>query len=86
MSYFPPTPAADDVVPVSLPNGQAKPSAQNNMASLLSNTTANGSAKRGTSPGRTGPHKVTLSLGHLPSKKEVKGTYPRTPSRVCGAN
>ncbi|OCB85624.1 DUF89-domain-containing protein [Sanghuangporus baumii] len=83
-SYFPPTPAADDDGPGPMPNGQPKFSVQStsNMASLQTDTTANGSTKRGKSPGRAAPQKVTLSLGHLPSKKEVKGTYPRTPSRV----
>jgi hypothetical protein len=28
------------------------------------------------------PHRVTLSLGHLPSKKDVKAPWPRTPSRI----
>ncbi|KAJ8084582.1 Hairy/enhancer-of-split with YRPW motif protein 2 [Marasmius tenuissimus] len=28
------------------------------------------------------PHKVTLSLGHLPSKKNIKAPWPRTPTRV----
>ncbi len=26
--------------------------------------------------------KVTLHLGHLPSKKDIKGPWPRTPTRV----
>jgi len=32
--------------------------------------------------GQTAPSKVTLHLGHLPSKKDIKGPYPRTPTRV----
>ncbi|KAH9982959.1 DUF89-domain-containing protein [Lactifluus volemus] len=28
------------------------------------------------------PSKVTLHLGHLPSKKDIKGPWPRTPTRV----
>ncbi|KAF8481892.1 hypothetical protein DFH94DRAFT_793144 [Russula ochroleuca] len=28
------------------------------------------------------PAKVTLHLGHLPSKKDIKGPWPRTPTRV----
>lgn len=28
------------------------------------------------------PARVTLHLGHLPSKKEIKATWPRTPTRV----
>lgn len=59
-----------------------------NMAALapINNHLHNGTngAYRGKSPSRAGaPAKVTLSLGHLPSKQEPKGNYPRTPSRVC---
>jgi hypothetical protein len=32
--------------------------------------------------GQTAPSKVTLHLGHLPSKKDIKGPWPRTPTRV----
>lgn len=79
-SYFPPTPDHSD--------GDADPFTVHKptipvkeMASL--NVNRNG-AGRGVSPTRSGaPTKVTLHLGHLPSKKEVKGTWPRTPSRVC---
>lgn len=28
------------------------------------------------------PHRVTLSLGHLPEKKNIKAPWPRTPTRV----
>ncbi|KDQ63021.1 hypothetical protein JAAARDRAFT_53250 [Jaapia argillacea MUCL 33604] len=28
------------------------------------------------------PHRVALSLGHLPKKQDLKGPWPRTPSRV----
>jgi hypothetical protein len=28
------------------------------------------------------PSKVTLSLGHLPSKKDIRAPWPRTPTRV----
>lgn len=28
------------------------------------------------------PARVTLHLGHLPSKKDIKVPYPRSPSRV----
>ncbi|KAI0003741.1 DUF89-domain-containing protein [Russula compacta] len=34
------------------------------------------------SAGQTAPSKVTLHLGHLPSKKDIKGPWPRTPTRV----
>lgn len=79
-SYFPPTPELSD--------GDADPFTAHKpkditkqMASL--NVKGNG-AGRGISPTRSGaPTKVTLHLGHLPSKKEIKGTWPRTPSRVC---
>jgi hypothetical protein len=28
------------------------------------------------------PSRITLSLGHLPSKKDIKAPWPRTPTRV----
>jgi hypothetical protein len=31
------------------------------------------------------PSKVTLHLGHLPSKKDIKGPWPRTPTRVSSS-
>ncbi|KAJ7040328.1 DUF89 domain-containing protein [Mycena alexandri] len=35
------------------------------------------------SPSASGaPSRVTLSLGHLPSKKDIKAPWPRTPTRV----
>lgn len=90
-SYFPPTPpvASDD-------NIDSFSQKFKNMASLApngvkgnaTNGVVNGSggsdnAQSATSPTRAGaPAKITLSLGHLPSKKEVKAVWPRTPSRV----
>ncbi|KAI0059474.1 DUF89-domain-containing protein [Artomyces pyxidatus] len=41
------------------------------------------SAQPNTGPaGKAAPSKVTLHLGHLPSKKDIKGPWPRTPTRV----
>jgi hypothetical protein len=38
----------------------------------------------GITPSTTGaPTRVTLSLGHLPNKKDIKAPWPRTPTRVC---
>ncbi|KAJ4472595.1 hypothetical protein C8J55DRAFT_520504 [Lentinula edodes] len=34
------------------------------------------------SPGAEAPSRVTLSLGHLPSKKNIKAPWPRTPTRI----
>ena len=81
-SYFPPTPE---------PNGGGYSSATSHQrqapkypVQMSLETHTNGTAPRGVSPSRSGaPTKVSLSLGHLPSKKEVKAVYPRTPSRVC---
>jgi len=39
----------------------------------------NGVAKKARS---TAPSKVTLSLSHLPDKKDIKAPWPRTPTRV----
>ena len=89
-SYFPPTP------PDASDNGVDNFSQKfKNMASIAPNGADNatngvvhgsggsGNAQRGTSPTRAGaPAKITLSLGHLPSKKEVKAVWPSTPSRV----
>ena len=37
----------------------------------------------GATPSSSGaPSKVTLSLGHLPEKKDIKAPWPRTPTRV----
>lgn len=80
-SYFPPTPEPDaPTAPDYVTRDQTvKPRAK-------MSETANGSANpnaRGVSPTRAGaPNKVTLHLGHLPSRKEVKAVYPRTPSKV----
>ncbi|THH08351.1 hypothetical protein EW145_g2761 [Phellinidium pouzarii] len=76
-SYFPPTPIADDNVDFSQRQQPKFPIQK--MANLQLDDSA--AIARGASPVRA-PSKVSLSLGHLPSKKEVKGTYPRTPSRV----
>jgi len=50
------------------------------MANLVPHTAGQ---KTGTNPGTSGaPSKVTLSLGNLPSKKDFKAPWPRTPSKV----
>jgi len=36
----------------------------------------------GSLPTYSAPSRVTLHLGHLPSKKDIKAPWPRTPSRV----
>jgi hypothetical protein len=67
-SYFPPTPPTDEFKQATL---------ENEMGDLQLNAPHNHLAK-----GASVPSKVTLSLGHMPPKKEIKATYPRTPSRV----
>ena len=69
--YFPPTPSPSDDES-ELKSRTAKPSA---MSSSLPATIPNGGAA-------TRSAKVTLHLGHLPSKKDIKGPWPRTPTRV----
>lgn len=86
-SYFPPTPPLADSSKFSLPlaepsqqlkdmaippNANAAPAGANGVATNTS-TKANGTSAA---------TKVTLSLGHLPGKKDIKAVYPRTPSRV----
>jgi hypothetical protein len=70
--YFPPTPPqSDDESELKL-----KPSAMSTGApDSLPSTIPNGGAAAKTA-------KVTLHLGHLPSKKDIKGPWPRTPTRV----
>ncbi|KAF8971724.1 hypothetical protein BDZ97DRAFT_2070949 [Flammula alnicola] len=46
----------------------------------MSTTPANGVPPTMSSSGA--PSRVTLSLGHLPSKKDIKAPWPRTPTRV----
>lgn len=40
------------------------------------------SASKANASFKGAPARVTLSLGNLPSKKDVKSPYPRTPSKV----
>jgi hypothetical protein len=71
--YFPPTPPASD-------GDSAQKTLGNNMVNTVSQTPAHqAAAKTGTSGA---PAKVTLSLGNLPSKKDFKAVWPRTPSKV----
>ena len=69
-SYFPPTPPFDDNDPIDAEQKQT--AFDKDMANLTINGQRNASV----------PSKITLSLGHMPPKKEVKAAYPRTPSRV----
>ena len=45
----------------------------------------NGAAPPPNEPTKTKgmPNKMSLKLSHLPSKKDIKVVYPRTPSSVC---
>ncbi|TFY82008.1 hypothetical protein EWM64_g2009 [Hericium alpestre] len=45
-------------------------------------SSANANSFNGQGGGSGAPAKVTLHLGHLPSKKDIKGPWPRTPTRV----
>ena len=73
--YFPPTPAASDrtvdtaCLPMT-PRTPDPPVAPDPDPA----TTASPSAP---------PSRVTLHLGHLPDRKDIKAPWPRTPSRVC---
>jgi hypothetical protein len=69
--YFPPTPPqSDDESELKLRT--VKPAMSSGAPDSLP---ANGGAAARTA-------KVTLHLGHLPSKKDIKGPWPRTPTRV----
>ena len=69
--YFPPTPPLSDTEAIDKPE---------DMANLVPHTAGQ---KTGGNPGTSGaPTKVTLSLGNLPSKKDFKAPWPRTPSKV----
>lgn len=45
----------------------------------------NGAAPPANQPTKTKdvPNKMSLTLSHLPSKKDIKVVYPRSPSTVC---
>ena len=78
--YFPPTPPQSDDES-ELKSRTVKPPAMSSGApDSLPATVPNGGAA-GT--GRSA--KVTLHLGHLPSKKDIKGPWPRTPTRVSSS-
>jgi hypothetical protein len=68
--YFPPTPShSDDEVDSAKQITKPPPS----MSAVVPNATPTVKPSSG---------KVTLHLGHLPSKKDIKGPWPRTPTRV----
>jgi hypothetical protein len=73
--YFPPTPSPSDDESELKPT-TVKPPTMSSVApdSLPTN---GGAAPRSA--------KVTLHLGHLPSKKDIKGPWPRTPTRVSSS-
>ena len=68
--YFPPTPPDEETVSAK-PNPTTKP--LSSMSAVVPNDAP---AVKPSSA------KVTLHLGHLPSKKDIKGPWPRTPTRV----
>jgi hypothetical protein len=71
--YFPPTPPLSD-------SEATDKAVDDEMANLVPHTAGQ---QTGTYPGTSGaPSKVTLSLGNLPSKKDFKAPWPRTPSKV----
>jgi len=72
--YFPPTPSASD------DESEIKLTTQK--FSAMSNGVPNSAPATNKKVGSTGQAKVTLHLGHLPSKKDIKGPWPRTPTRV----
>jgi len=76
--YFPPTPPQSDDE-IELKPSTVKPSEMSSGApDSLPDTVPNGGAAAKTA-------KVTLHLGHLPSKKDIKGPWPRTPTRVSSS-
>lgn len=73
VEYFPPTPPLSD--------SDKQP--DSDMENLVPHTA---SQRTSVNPGTSGaPSRVTLSLGNLPSKKDFKAPWPRTPSKVCVA-
>lgn len=78
--YFPPTPSPsdDESEPKPKPTTEILPSMSSGAPNSLPATKPNG----GSAPK---PAKVTLHLGHLPSKKDIKGPWPRTPTRVSSS-
>ncbi len=68
--YFPPTPSPSDDES-DLKSRTMSTGAPNSLPATI----PNGGVAAKTS-------KVTLHLGHLPSKKDIKGPWPRTPTRV----
>lgn len=74
VEYFPPTPTASDTERQKF-----------KMTSAVNGTNGHGLtvAHAHGAPSASGaPARVTLHLGHLPSKKNIKAPYPRSPSRV----
>jgi hypothetical protein len=73
LEYFPPTPPlSDSETPDKAPDGD--------MANLVPHTAGQ---TTGSKPGTSrAPSRITLSLGNLPSKKDFKAPWPRTPSKV----
>jgi len=79
--YFPPTPSAsDDEIELVKPTAEKFLAMSNGVPNALPATIPKASAV-----GQTAPSKVTLHLGHLPSKKDIKGPWPRTPTRVSSS-
>lgn len=69
--YFPPTPPAHSDDEADSVKPTTKP--LSSMSAVVANATPAAKPSSG---------KVTLHLGHLPSKKDIKGPWPRTPTRV----
>ncbi|KAG6335468.1 hypothetical protein ID866_3618 [Astraeus odoratus] len=66
--YFPPTPSVSD--------------SEKTMSSGLNGHGPTVARAKGAPAASGAPARLTLHLGHLPSKKDIKVTYPRSPSRV----
>lgn len=88
-SYFPLTPSPSDAdsdkqlhVPPSTAVDQMATLAPTGPGPAPNGAHGASAKARATSPSRVAPAKISLNLGHLPSKKDVKAVYPRTPSRV----
>lgn len=74
--YFPPTPPShsDEETDSANPKPTLKP-----LSSMPAVSPNDAPAPAVVKPSSA---KVTLHLGHLPSKKDIKGPWPRTPTRV----
>lgn len=75
--YFPPM-----LVHLVDHTSMAEPAPATNGTKHIDNTDGAIAQANGSPATYSAPSRVTLHLGHLPSKKDIKAPWPRTPSRV----